>query len=160
MFVVFAVVMLLWLLNFLSYRVLNAHLSRHREWGLNICCGKTAYGTVNADIATHREGIANFILIDDIARLPFEDGQFKTCLCAHTIEHVPDPEAFDRELRRVSQEVTYILPPLWDIAAQLNFLEHRWIVLSWRKQHHQLPPLVRNPLALLYGYFFKQKVRA
>jgi hypothetical protein len=79
--------------------------------------------------------------------MPFAEGQFGTVLCSHTAEHVDDPARFDLELRRVGREVTYILPPLWDLAAALNVREHKWLFLTLRKVHRRLPPRVPLPLA-------------
>ena len=72
-----------------------------QQWDLNICCGK-------ADA----------------------DKQFKNVLCSHTIEHVEKPDLFFRELHRVGETIAIILPPLWDIFAAFNFVEHKWIFLS------------------------------
>lgn len=159
--VLVGVIGLVYGLNLLSYRIMNPSIARSHRFDLNICCGKTTYGQLaNVDIHRHQAEIPNFVLIDNIYHLPFEDEAFSTTLCAHTIEHVEDPKAFDAELRRVSKQVTYIVPPIWDIAAQLNFIEHQWFVLAWRKKHHELPWMVKNPLFTLYNVFFKQKVKA
>lgn len=154
-------ILLIYGLNILSYRVFNKAIARGQSFDLNICCGKTDYGRkANVDIYKHKDDIEHFVLVQNIYRLPFDDNTFQTTLCAHTIEHIEDPKAFDAELRRVSEEVLYIIPPIWDIAAQFNFIEHQWMVLSWRKAHKQLPPMVKNPFFTLYNRFFKQKVRA
>lgn len=158
---IFALIALLFVLNFLSYRFLNPLIAGRYTFDLNICCGKTQHGKkANVDIFQHDEDIENFILVDNIYALPFENKAFQTTLCAHTIEHVEDPKAFDAELRRISEQVRYIVPPVWDIAAQLNFIEHRWIVLSWKKSHTTLPLMVKNPLFSFYNQFFVQKVKA
>ena len=149
----------LFAVNYLSYRVLNPIYAESRQWDLNICCGKTDYGAINADIFQH-DSVQHFLLIENIHTLPFHNKQMRMTLCAHTIEHIEDPFAFDTELRRVSQQVVYIVPPIWDLAAQLNFLEHKWIILSPRKVHTQLPRMVRNPLAVFYHRFFPQRIHA
>lgn len=155
------IIIVLFFLNFLSYRILNPLIAQRLNVDLNICCGKTPYGKkANVDIFQHCPDIPRFILVDDIYDLPFTPKAFRHALCAHTIEHVEDPKAFDDELRRVSDSVLYIVPPLWDLAAQLNFIEHRWLVLSWKKTHLHLPVMVKNPLFSLYNRFFIQKVKA
>lgn len=155
------VIIILFFLNFLSYRILNPFIAQQRTFDLNICCGKTAYGKkANIDIFQHCTDIPRFILVNNIYDLPFTQKIFDHTLCAHTIEHVEDPKAFDNELRRVSNHVLYIVPPIWDMAAQLNFIEHRWLVLSWKKTHSHLPIMVKNPLFFFYNRFFVQKVRA
>lgn len=145
------------LLNLLSYRILKTRIIReHRKWDLNICCGDIDGGGLNADIVA--QDVPNFVLTPDIYRLPFEDGEFERVLCSHTMEHVDDPDAFWAELNRVGQEVTLILPPLWDPAAALNIFEHKWIFLSWRKRHGALPRHVRFSWAYSYQQRFGQVV--
>lgn len=133
-------------LHWLSYGVLRVRHTKASTWDLNICCGTVDGGGVNADIVRHTP-LPNFVLIDDVYRLPFPDKKFRRTLCSHTAEHVDDPDRFDRELRRVSEEVVYLLPPVWDLAAAFNVLEHKWIFLTWRKRHTQLPRRVRLPFA-------------
>jgi hypothetical protein len=135
-----------WVLNWISYTYLKGKIIRRRIWDLNICCGRTDGGGVNADIIKHTD-VSNFVVVKNIYRLPFRDGEFDSILCSHTIEHVDDPWSFDRELRRVGTQITYILPPLWDITAAFNVLEHKWLFLTFRTEHTKLPRFVRLPLA-------------
>jgi ubiquinone/menaquinone biosynthesis C-methylase UbiE len=130
-----------------------------QDWGLNICCGKTDGGGVNADIVNHKK-LPNFVIIEDIYNLPFEDNQFETVLCSHTIEHVDDPERFFNELQRVGKDVTLIVPPLWDFTAAFNLLEHKWVFLTGRKEFHELPRYIKLPLASTVQKFIGQKVKA
>ena len=146
-------------LNVLSYSFLKQRILRRHRWDLNVCCGKTDGGGVNADIVQHR-ALPNFVLLDSVYALPFEDGQFETVLCSHTMEHVEDPERFFAELKRVGREVTVVLPPLWDVSAALNVLEHRWIFLTLRKEHTTLPPRVPLPLAAWLQRRIGQRVHA
>ncbi|MEL7025459.1 MAG: methyltransferase domain-containing protein [Pseudomonadota bacterium] len=111
-------------LHWYSYRHLKSVIVSRRRWDLNICCGNVDGGGVNADIVQHSE-VPNFVEIQNIYQLPFEDGQFEHVLCSHTAEHIDDPDRFDRELRRVGKHITYVLPPIWDLGAALNVLEHR-----------------------------------
>jgi len=142
-----SVVLALSLLNQLSYIWLKNRLLRSRRWDLNICCGRTHGGGVNVDIVKHAH-VPNYKQVANVCELPFRDKQFEHTLCSHTIEHVDDPEAFDRELRRVSENVTYAVPPLWDIGAALNVFEHRWIFFTLRTKHvNKLPPYVKLPFA-------------
>lgn len=133
-------------LHWYSYRHLKRNIIARQVWDLNICCGKVDGGGVNADIVRYGD-MPNFIKIDNVYRLPFEDGEFDNALCSHTLEHIEFPRRFDRELRRVAKNVTYILPPIWDLAAVLNIWEHRWLILSVRKTHRQIPRMVALPLA-------------
>lgn len=147
--IIMGVVLGLVLLNLLSYRVLKPRLIRRKQWDLNICCGNTSVGRVNADIVA-QSNVSNFVLTPNIYQLPFEDKAFAEVLCSHTIEHVEDPQAFWNELNRVGTRVTLILPPLWDVAAVLNIFEHRWIFLTFRKAHTRLPPYIRFSFAHYY----------
>ncbi|MEM9883102.1 MAG: class I SAM-dependent methyltransferase [Planctomycetota bacterium] len=159
LFVLF-VVLLLVVLHELSYRLVKNRILRRRRWDLNICCGHSDGGGVNVDIYEHDPGPPNFQKVDDIYDLPFEDGQFEHVLCSHTIEHVEDPEAFYRELRRVGEHVTIVVPPLWDPAAVFNVFEHRHIFLNVRKMFvDELPPYVKLPLAEWVQERWGQKIR-
>lgn len=146
-------------LNFLSYRVLKKRILRRQKWDLNICCGKTDGGGLNADIVNHAN-LPNFVRLDSVYHLPFEDRQFEAVLCSHTMEHVEDPAAFLKELTRVGKEVTLVLPPLWDLAGALNVLEHRWVFLSFRKVHDHLPRYVRLPLSRTVQRILGQRIHA
>ena len=143
-----SVVLLLSLLNQLSYVWLKNRILRSRKtWDLNICCGHTDGGGVNVDIVQHSH-VPNYKQVANVCQLPFGDKQFEHTLCSHTIEHVDDPEGFDRELRRVSENVTYAVPPLWDIGAAFNVFEHRWIFFTFRTKHvNKLPRYVKLPFA-------------
>lgn len=153
-------VILLPALNQLSYRVMGGIIRRRREiWDLNICCGKTDGGGVNVDIVKHAE-IPNLVVVDDIYQLPFSTNQFEHTLCSHTIEHVEDPGAFFAEMQRVSKHVTLVVPPLWDLSAALNVFEHRWLFLTFRKEHHSLPPHIPLPFARRLQERVGQKIRA
>jgi len=153
-------VVLLPALNFLSYRVMGGIIRNRKEkWDLNICCGKTDGGGVNVDIVKHAE-VPNLIVVDSIYELPFSPNQFENCLCSHTIEHVEDPAAFYEELQRVSQQVTLVVPPLWDLSAVLNVFEHRWLFLTFRKEHHSLPPYIVLPFSQFFQERLGQKIRA
>jgi SAM-dependent methyltransferase len=133
-------------LHWYSYRNLKHSIVRRQTWDLNISCGRIDGGGINADIVKH-DDVPNFVLLENIYRLPFPDGAFQTVLCSHTVEHLEYPQRFDRELRRVGKEVTYVLPPIWDLAAALNIWEHKWLILSARKVHRKLPPRIPLPFA-------------
>jgi SAM-dependent methyltransferase len=146
-------------LHWYSYRYLKRSIVERQRWDLNICCGTTDGGGVNADIVQHGK-LPNFVKIDCIYNLPFADGEFDTALCSHTAEHVAYPQRFDRELRRVAKNVVYILPPVWDLAAALNVWEHKWLFLSMRKVHYALPARIPLPFARRLQARFGQKIAA
>lgn len=146
-------------LHWLSYFYLKKKVLRGKKWDLNICCGKTDGGGVNADIVKHAN-VPNFVLVKDVHHLPFRDKQFHIVLCSHTIEHVDNPRAFYEELKRVGEEVIVITPPLWDILAVCNFWAHKWIIISFRKVHKKFPTMIPYPLGFLYAKLFGQLIKA
>ncbi|MEM1260835.1 MAG: methyltransferase domain-containing protein [Pseudomonadota bacterium] len=146
-------------LHWYSYHYLKKGIIGRRSWDLNICCGTTDGGGVNVDIVKHAD-VSNYVQVESIYDLPFEDGQFETVLCSHTAEHVEYPDRFDRELRRVGKNVVYILPPVWDLAASFNLMEHRWLFLSVRKVHHRLPARIPLPFARALQAKIGQKIAA
>ncbi len=149
-----------WLAHFASYRWIKERALRERRWDYNICCGTTDGGGINADIMRHGE-VPRFELIQDVTRLPHKDGAFDRVLCSHTIEHVPDPMAMFRELRRVGRNVTILVPPLWDFTAALNPFEHQVIFLSLKSRHENtLPPFVRFAPARWLQSIVGQRVNA
>jgi hypothetical protein len=144
--------------NVLSYRLMKQRILDRQSWGLNICCGTTDGGGVNADVMRHAE-LPRFVLVD-VYRTPFREDEFETVLCSHTIEHVEDPERLFDELQRIGDEVTLVLPPLWDFTAAFNLLEHRWLFLTFKKEHTTLPPYVRLPLARTVQRLLGQRMHA
>ncbi len=152
------ILLFLILLNDLSYGLLKElHIAKN-SWDLNICCGNTDCGRINADIVRHST-IKNFVLLEDIYNLPFRKGQFAHILCSHTIEHIDDPQKFHNELHRVGGQITYLVPPIWDITAAFNIFEHRWIFLTMKKQHYNLPKYFKLPFSTTYQKLFGQKIK-
>lgn len=143
--------------HFIDYRILKKRHFNSRKWDLNISCGPTDGGGINADIV--KRDVPKFVLVESIYSLPFKDKQFKNTVCSHTMEHVDDPERFYRELRRVSENVVVLVPPVWDIAALLYFPEHKWQFITLGTCHkNNLPKRIRLP----YGAFqrrFGQRVK-
>lgn len=150
--------LVLWLPHEISYHWLKNRIVRRQRWGLNICCGTTDGGGVNADIVAHQP-LPHFIQVD-VYRLPFGTGQFRSVLCSHTLEHVDRPEAFFAEMQRVGDRVTLVLPPLWDLTAAFNLLEHRWLFLTLRKEHTTLPPHIPLPGARWVQRILGQRIHA
>ena len=141
----------------IDYHVLKRYYLKKRKYGLNISCGDTDAGGVNADVAAR--DVNNFVLVDDVYHLPFGDKQFKSVVSSHTIEHVEDPDRFYGELSRVSGEVVLFVPPVWDIFSLLAFREHKWQFLTLRPKHvNSLPRKVKLPYWSLQKRF-GQKLR-
>lgn len=157
--VVMAVLLYVTLAHYVSYYLEKRRILNGRIWDLNICCGKTDGRGLNVDIVKHQE-LPRFKQVDDIYNLPFDHGQFETVLCSHTIEHVDDPKRFYEELRRVGKHVTLVVPPLYDVAAVLNFLEHKWIFLTFTKRHQMLPRFVKMPFVDVLHVRFGQRNHA
>lgn len=153
------ILVILKLTNVLSYTVIKNSIIKSKDWDLNICCGSTDGGGINADIIQHSD-VENFILIKSIYDLPFEDNQFNNVICSHTLEHVDNPQQFYSELKRVSNELTILIPPLWDVSAALNFLEHKWIFLTFKSKHNSLPRFIKLPLSGWYQKRFGQRIKA
>ena len=72
--IIAAVVVLTGGAHILSYYVLKKRIVSKKKWDLNICCGTTDGGGMNADIREHIK-LPNFDLIDDIYILPYKDNQ-------------------------------------------------------------------------------------
>lgn len=148
-----------YLFNWISYQIIKKKTLKDRKWCLNICCGKTDGGGINADIVEHGQ-VQNFVLINDIYNLPFQDNKFKNILCSHTIEHVDHPLLFHEELNRIGRNITYLIPPIWDFSAAFNLLEHKWLFLTFRSRHGSLPKYVRLPFTNFIHREFGQKIDA
>jgi hypothetical protein len=159
-FIILLVIVLIFLLNKLSYILLKTRIFGQKKWDLNICCGKMDGGGINADIVKHSCDMSNFLLINNIYSLPFKNKQFNRIVCSHTIEHVDDPERFDKELQRIGHRVHYIVPPLWDIGAAFNLWEHKWIFLTFKKEHTRLPRYTRLPFSKVLHKQFNQRIIA
>lgn len=157
--VLFIILLYVLLANYVSYSLGKTLILNSQKWDLNICCGKTDGGGLNVDIVKHKE-LPRFKQVDNIYDLPFEDGEFVTVLCSHTIEHVDDPRRFYAELQRVGKNVTLVVPPLYDLAAVFNILEHKWIFLTLKKRHHKLPRFIKLPFADVFHRRFGQRNNA
>jgi hypothetical protein len=145
-------------LNLLSYHYLKNRILKRQKWDLNVCCGYTDGGGINVDIVRHQD-IPNLV-IANVYHLPFKATQFKTVLCSHTIEHVDRPLELYRELNRVGCDVTLVTPPLWDLSAAFNVLEHKWIYWSLFTEHTQLPYYTPLPLSGTVQNLFGQRIKA
>jgi SAM-dependent methyltransferase len=102
---------------------------------LNISCGNTDYGDVNADVSPHPD-TPGFVLYEPNKPLPFKDKEFGIVFSCHTIEHTDDPYAFERELRRVGDHVILLFPHYMDMSAWTMF--HRWVYVEGK--------WVKNPM--------------
>jgi len=151
---------LAWVAHYASYQWIKRRVLQERRWDYNICCGTTDGGGINADIVRHAD-IPRFELVRDVTKLPHPDAAFEHVLCSHTIEHVDDPGAMYRELRRISRNLTILIPPLWDFTAALNPFEHQVIFLTLRSRHdNRLPHYVRFGLARWIQSIAGQKINA
>lgn len=154
-----AISAILGVIHYVSYYYLKKRILAKHRWDLNICCGKTDGGGINADIFKHND-VPNFVFIENIYRLPFADKEFDRILCSHTMEHVENPELFYKELARVGREVTVVIPPLWDLCAVFNIFEHKWIFLSFKKVHNTLPKYIELPVSTFTQRKLGQRIHA
>ena len=157
--VLILILILLKITNVISYSIIKNSILKSRKWDLNICCGSTDGGGINSDITKHGD-IPNFVLNENIYNLPFADKQFEYVLCSHTVEHIDNPDRFIMELNRVGKNLVILIPPLWDFSAAFNFLEHKWVFLSFRTKVSSLPQYIHFPFANWYHKKFGQKIKA
>jgi ubiquinone/menaquinone biosynthesis C-methylase UbiE len=141
-----------YLAHVLDYKILKEKHLKSKEWDLNISCGDTNVAKINADII--QRDIPNFMLINDIYNLPFKNKEFENVVSSHTIEHVDNPDEFFKELKRISKNVTLILPPIWDIASMFWILEHKWLFLTFKTKHeNNLPKKIKMPYDFIHNLF-------
>jgi SAM-dependent methyltransferase len=89
-------------------------------YGLNILAAKAEQlAGIDLDAAAVERGKRIFaghprvreILAYDGSRIPFADKSFDVVTCVEVLEHVPDYEAFLRELARVARRVVFLTTP-------------------------------------------------
>lgn len=144
LFLLFYFILYLIIANIIDYRILKSYYLKKQKWNLNICCGYTDGGGINADVA--KRNVPNFVLIKNIYRLPFKNKEFDNVICSHTMEHVENPYNFLKELKRISKNVVLLVPPIWDMGCFLNFREHKWQFLTLKSRHsNNLPGKIKLP---------------
>ena len=152
-----SLVILGFFLNWLDYRFMKNKYLKSKKYDLNICCGNTSCEGINADIV--KRDVPRFVLIKDICNLQFKNKQFKNTICSHTLEHVDDPIKLFEELKRVSENVTILLPPLWDFGCMFNILEHKRQFLTLTSKHeNKLPKFFNLPFSKTIQNIFGQKI--
>ncbi len=82
---------------------------------------QTVSDVISVDVSRAARGGEHYpVCIYDGKSLPFPDGHFNTLYSSHTLEHVVDGEAFQRELRRVlapDGTAIHVLPSsIWRLA--------------------------------------------
>ncbi|MBW2981001.1 class I SAM-dependent methyltransferase [Candidatus Woesearchaeota archaeon] len=93
---------------------------------LNLGCGRTNYGDVNADVVRHRN-VRNFMKIDANSVLPFKNKQFSSVFASNIIEHLPNPDFSLKEMKRVADKVYIGHPKWWQLGTWLA-PDHCWLV--------------------------------
>ena len=149
---IFSAYFLLWF----DYKFMKKRYMESRKFDLNICCGDTSCDGINVDIV--KRDVPRFMPVKNIYKLPFKDKQFKNTLCSHTMEHVEDPKKFFKELKRVSQNIVILVPPLWDYGCMFNIFDHKWQFLTLKSKHeNNLPKFFKLPLSEIFQRKFGQK---
>ncbi|MBR9678411.1 MAG: class I SAM-dependent methyltransferase [Nanoarchaeota archaeon] len=140
----FPLLALIILTHIIDYRILKTIHVKKNKWSLNICCGNTDGGGMNADVV--KRNVPNFKQIKNVYKLPFKNKEFKKVLCSHTMEHLEKPDEFYKELKRVGENVTILIPPIWDLLGWLAFREHKWQFLTPKTKHeNKLPKKIKLP---------------
>jgi len=89
------------------------------------------------------------ILIVDGTKMPLPDAGCDGVFCSHVIEHMPDPGAFVRELKRCTEWVYLEFPSkLRELMFAWSF--HEWLVVA--NENHLV--FYRNDIPQLFGDFF------
>jgi hypothetical protein len=144
-----------YLAHLVDYRILKNRYIKSEKFDFNLSCGSTACEGINADIV--KQDVPRFVLVNDVYHLPFKDKQFKNALCSHTMEHVDNPVKFFKELQRVSENVTILIPPVWDFLAMMDIAEHKFQFLTLRTMHkNRLPRFFKLPFAASFQKKFGQ----
>ena len=111
--------------------------------GLVLDIGSGAHPNPLADIivdsevedSVHRHGaplvVDQRLVLARAEQLPFRDGAFKFAIASHIAEHLPDPDAFCREIARVASS-GYIETPRPTVDRLLDEEYHVWRVRSSR----------------------------
>ena len=83
----------------------------------------------------HKETTGLPVILGDVMNIPVKDSRFDLVVCFGLIEHVPDPTAALRELRRVTPQTAYshkravTLGYLPTVGANMVF--HGWTISTW-----------------------------
>jgi len=70
-----------------------------------------------------------------VEALPFADKSFDIVTCSHTLEHVLEPSAAVRELKRVARRLLFVVVPrqryyFYTLDEHVNFYPHRHLILA------------------------------
>lgn len=70
-----------------------------------------------------------------LERLPFPDKSFDVVTCSHTLEHIIDPSAAIRELKRVARRLLFVVVPcqryfFYTLDEHVNFYPQKEILLA------------------------------
>ena len=95
---------------------------------LNLGCGRTNYGDINADII-RRKNVKNFMKVDANHALSFDDKEFSSVFASNIIEHLPDPDFSLKEMKRVADKVYIGHPKWWQLGTWLT-PDHCWLVFK------------------------------
>lgn len=119
---------------------LDAVLRHVRDSYLDVGCGNGGYvravapdaravGVDRRPFPSWNSPLGEFV-VGSAESLPVADSSFHTVSCFETLEHLPDPEAALRELRRVTRQTLLLTVPNCEVTPgqrASNLIYHHWI---------------------------------
>ena len=118
-------------------------------------------------------------IVGDAQELPFVDKSFDLVICRHVLEHLPNPQRFILEIKRVSKAIFIATPSpftelvhggyqsigkvhlekgLQSLHHGKGTLGHQWFVLATENKIYMLAKSSElYPIYLLFGYFVKKR---
>lgn len=109
--------------------------------------------------ARERNCVSGDFLLDDItSRLPFEDRSVDFIYCSEVVEHLPSPESFFLELRRILKKGGYLLLTTMNQPNPLEIEYWRNFFGLSRKKNEVQPPVIAHTVEIngkrvdIYGH--------
>ncbi len=130
------------------FNAIKKHVGKFDGKFLDAGCGKMPY----KEFISTNSTISNYIGLDietaleyeaetkpdvtwDGIKMPFNDGEFKSCMATEVMEHCPDPKLFMREVNRVLEKeglFFFTVPFLWNFH-EVPHDEYRYTPFSLKR---------------------------